>query len=268
MNFKNGFYDGISNEDYHSSDRLGASKCKTLLDNPYLFLNPPERVETTAFNLGSAVHSLVLEPHKFESEFVIAPQVDKRTKVGKATWAEFIEASEGKTVLTADEGDMAREMAQNVLNSRAGVLLENAQYKEWSAFSEIDGKEVQCRPDAYSESLGIVFDLKTTDDAKPASFAKSVAKFGYHLQHAFYQDVMTSLDKPAHRFIFIVVSKKAPYMVSVNELTQESVDLGRERYKKAFAIHDKIDEYKEPIFRADDGEYINMISLPAWAFYE
>ena len=40
------------------------------------------REPTPSMMLGTAVHSLVLEPEKFDTDVVVAPVVDKRTKIG------------------------------------------------------------------------------------------------------------------------------------------------------------------------------------------
>lgn len=260
----------MTNDAYHAeTEHLSSSKIKTLLDNPYLFLNPPEREETPYFAIGSATHSLVLEPHKFEEEFAVAPECDRRTKIGKETWENFVTSSAGKTVLTSQDYETAKNMSEALLkNDYVRFLLQNG-VAECSFFSEIDGKKVKCRPDYYREDMGIIIDLKTTDDASPDGFLKTVANYGYYIQDPFYCDTLTSLGKHVNKFVFIAVEKKAPYMIGIYELDPVAKDFGRDEYKRAFAIHDRIGTYSEPTYKdITTGDVVQTITLPNWVFYK
>ena len=73
---------GLTNEAYRAMDGLSASDIKALLANPYKFKRGIKRPASTAQNIGSAVHSLILEPENFERDFIIA-DFDRRTKSGK-----------------------------------------------------------------------------------------------------------------------------------------------------------------------------------------
>jgi hypothetical protein len=92
-------YDGIQ--------ALNQSGAKELLKSPahyQAYLNRT-REESKALRVGTAVHKLALEGlDAYNATHAIAPEVDKRTKEGKAAWAEFATANEGKAILTADEG--------------------------------------------------------------------------------------------------------------------------------------------------------------------
>lgn len=56
--------------------------------------------QTTALLVGSAVHKMVLEPETFDSEFVIAPDINRRTKNGKEEYADFLKSAAGKSIIT------------------------------------------------------------------------------------------------------------------------------------------------------------------------
>ena len=62
-----------------------------------------EQVETSALVLGKALHCRVFEPAEFGKRYAIAPSVDKRTKEGKELYADFVQQSEGLTVLTREQ---------------------------------------------------------------------------------------------------------------------------------------------------------------------
>jgi len=119
-------------------------------------------------------------------------------------------------------------MARNV-KAIAGGLLQGG-VAEQAFFSEFDGIPVKCKADYYIESAGVVIDLKTTKSIK--DFKKSILDYGYGTQSAFYLDVLRSLEKPAQRFIFILVETSKPYMVSVQEMQIESIEEGRTIYSE------------------------------------
>jgi hypothetical protein len=106
-----------------------------------------------------------------------------------------------------------------------------------------------------------VLDLKTTADASPEQFSRSCASFGYALQNAFYIDCCEAAGLEAHSFIICTVENSAPYLCTVYELDDLSVEWGRDHYKKA------LNRYREclalddwPGFPSD----ITTISLPSW----
>jgi len=132
---------------------------------------------------------------------------------------------------------------------------------------ERTGLLMRCRPDRRTDS-GIIIDLKSTEDASPEEFARSIANYRYHVQEPLYVDGtneairQAKLDMALSRFmVFIAVEKKPPYAVGVYKLDIESVDIGRMEYRedmtklaKAFAT----DEW--PAY----GDTVQSISLPAW----
>lgn len=230
------------------------------------------RFDSPAFNLGSAVHKLVLEKEDFEDEFAVAPLVDKRTKIGKATWQEFVDSSDGKIVLTAQEYEIAEEMTKAVESVKASAKFLKDGIAEESYFGELEHVPCRCRPDYYNKKLGLVIDLKTTVDGSAKGFASSVAKFNYHIQVAFYTDLMRSLGHVVNKFLFICVEKSFPHLVSFYELDETAIELGRTKYKELLELYKYCKEKDEWWGYADfDGQKINAVqtlSLPQWKFYE
>lgn len=74
----------------------------------------------------------------------------------------------------------------------------------------------------------IVPDLKKTVSAQPDEFARSVAKYGYAQQAAWYLDAVRALNLDADpAFVFVVIEDKAPYLVSVLQLSLVDLNRGR-----------------------------------------
>jgi len=109
----------------------------------------------------------------------------------------------------------------------------------------------------------IIADYKTADSAEPAKFAKAVADYSYHQQHAWYADGLAALYGALPSFIFVVQEKTPPYLVSVVELEPEAVRIGRARNERA------IDIYRHCVKTGDWPGYTDTepapIMLPAWA---
>ena len=75
---KAGWYRDIPNEEYHRSNGTSSSSLKTLLEQTpahleYNRTHPKDSTEN--MKLGTLVHMLVLEPDKFEEEYIIVPDM-------------------------------------------------------------------------------------------------------------------------------------------------------------------------------------------------
>lgn len=256
----------MSNADYHAHPALGSSNLKQILQNPYVFAMGIKQEQTAAMALGSAVHTMVLEPHKFDEEFAIAPEYDGRTKEGKEIRASFEASCIGKTILKQSDYEIANRCRDAVKSAIAPFF--KSGIAEASFFSEFDGIAVKCRPDWYNSDIATIVDLKVVQDASPDGFTKAIANFQYYLQSALYIDVLRSLGHDVAKFVFVAVEKDSCNMVGVYELSPEAIDFGRSEIKRAIDIYKRIDEFKRPIFKdTQTGDVVQMLSLPSWVYY-
>lgn len=266
----------MRNSEYHARAEISKSDLDLLAKSPYLLkLKKDGKYQSEASPsqiLGSAVHKLVLEKDDFINEFAIEPNLDKRTKDGKAEYNEFLAKNSHKIIIKSDEFEKADLIANSVLEMKATANFLKDGKAEQSYFSEIDGVKVKCRPDFYNENLGLIIDLKTTSDASPNGFMKSIANFNYHIQTAFYSDILRSLGKKVNKFLFIAVETKEPYLVGFYELDEAAIEKGREKYKELLNLwkwcveNDCYFQYGD--FK--DGKFnpVKTLNLPAWKFYE
>lgn len=266
----------MTNKEYHARPEISKSDLDLLARSPYHYKHKDEfeRKDSAALVLGSAVHKLVLEPKDFFSEFSVEPNVDKRTKEGKAIYNDFLANLGDKTALSGETYDIVKQIANAVNSMRETAVFLRDGLAEQSYFSEIDGVAVKCRPDFFNENLGLCIDLKTTSDASADGFARSVASFNYHVQAAFYGDILRSLGKTVNNFLFIAVETKKPFMVGFYTLDDAAIEQGRktylallERYKLCLARGEWWGYARfEP--RSERIEAIQTLSLPTWKFYE
>jgi exodeoxyribonuclease VIII len=251
----------ISNADYHADPAISASQLKTVMQSPYHYWSrylDPDRVAmvpTAAMRLGSLVHCAVLEPDELSKRYQLAP--DRRTKEGKAAVIEM--AAAGIEAVSETDLAQALQMADAVRsNSTAALLLSNGAAEQSFWFDDIPTRmRCKCRPDWLSADGATIVDLKTCQDASPASFAKAVANFGYQIQAAHY--LAGTL---ATRFIFVAVEKTAPYAIGVYELDTEALIHGSIARHNALQI---LQDCKAVNGYPGYTDGIQTLQLPGWA---
>ena len=229
----------------------------------------PKRVEpepTAAMLLGTAVHTLVLETDQFAERYVAAPEgIDRRYKAGKELFAEWEAQAAGRTVLTKADADLIQAMGRAVHGHPAAAYLLGLPGKAetthmWT--DEATGLECKCRPDWLVDDGSMIVDLKTTEDASPAGFAKSIAAWRYHCQASWYLDgIQKSTGRRPEQFIFICVEKKAPHAVAVYAADAEMVAAGQVTAARDMLL---LAECRDADYWPAYSDQIETISLPPW----
>jgi len=260
MGYTPGIYGGISNADYHADPALGSTSLKTLATKtPAHYKYDQEHPKTSdAFDLGTVVHSLILEGDESGVEVWDFPAWT--TKVAKESREESRAA--GKIPLLTKDWEQVKAMRDAVTAHPIARSMFTGHKAEQSVFWEEDGLMLKCRPDAWKP--GTLIDLKTARDANPNTFGKTAHEYGYHQSAAHYIDgvkAATGEDLPFH---FVLVEKTEPYLVSVVELDVEAVNLGRQLNDRAKRI------YRECVESGNWPGYPSgeLVSLPMWAIYQ
>ena len=267
-----------TNEEYHSFSLAIPSISKSGLDlinqSPAVFkqqaidgLRPPPG---RALIIGSAFHAMVLEPELFEAEYAVSPRVDRRTKVGKQMWAEFIEAHPGKTHLTEQEARGLQRMQDAVMSHDLASTILNLDGEAEKPIYWRDPKLdvlCKCKPD-WLTSDGIVVDVKTTG-VPIDQWWKSAIKFRYHVQDAWYSrgvEQMLGIENP--RFLFIVVEKGdyGPNHVGVFELASEPREEGARLADANLATFANCIETNQWPGTYDTQQLPMVIAYPSWAY--
>ena len=226
----------LTNAQYHASPAISKSGLDLIRKAPALYAyrrwNPQE--QTPAMRLGTLTHTVVLEPEVFARSVIVRPKgIDRRTSAGKLAWAEFEVQAEGREIITAEEMSKLCEIQQAVHNHPAAAkALAGSPVIEQSIFWDADGIACRCRPDAVTER-GVIVDLKTTSDASPEGFARSIASYRYHVQAAFYSDgYRAAFGEPPRGFVFIAVETEPPYLVAVYVASMTMTSRGRFDYRE------------------------------------
>ena len=105
---------------------------------------------TPALLFGQVAHKLLLEPEDFDTDFAVAPVVDKRTKVGKEMWAQFCADADGKTVVDADIYEQCMAMVSAArLNPLVNDMLEGNHEEPFFWTDPDTGVQCKARLDSW-----------------------------------------------------------------------------------------------------------------------
>jgi hypothetical protein len=200
-----------------------------------------------------------------------APKMDRRTKEGKALWAE-LQASP-MTIVTADEYDRCTKVRDAVRSHPfAGELLRGKGVNEVSAVWRDPDTGLPCKArydrltslqmtDGAGTPWSAIVDIKTAVDAGTRGFSSAAGRYAYHEAAAFYLDGAFAISPRPRKFFWIAVEKDPPYAVAVYEIGDASVDAGRDAYKAHLA------QYAECIASGvwpGYGDGAQYLDIPAW----
>lgn len=264
-----GVYENLPAEAYHADPALSSTGARRLLECPAKFAFEREHgtEPTRAMELGTAAHLSVLG---VGPDVVIVDAANYRTKKAQAD-AEVARA-EGAVPLLPHEYDRVQAMAEVIRqHPKAGPL-----FTPGTGRSEVSlvwddratGVRRRARLDWVREPVPggrlIVTDYKTTADASPEGIRKTVATYGYHQQAAWYLDGAHAcgLAPDGAAFVFIFQEKTPPYVVTVAELTPDTLRKGAARNRAAISLYrDCVASGRWPGYSDD----IEHIALPTWA---
>jgi hypothetical protein len=185
--------------------------------------------DTPAMSFGRAFHCYVLEPEVFAATYAVVPDFgDCRNKGNKEAKIRWFEENDGKAFIDQGTLDGVRGMAAAVHRHPAAhrILMAGAAEVTLRWTDEHTGLACKSRADYYVAEKALVADLKSTEDASPEGFARSVAKFRYHVQDALYRDAFRACGAPIQHFALIAVEKEPPYAVAVYTLDEDAVARG------------------------------------------
>ena len=260
----------IESEEYYAHPALSHSRLKLIERSPAHFHHwmVHAKESSDALNFGRLFHASILEPETVASEFLVAPDVDRRTKAGKETHAAFIEAAAGKTVMTQADFEVARSMSEAISADEAARSLvfeavASGRVEEAHLWNDrFYGVEMKAKADAVL-SDGTILDLKTTQDASPSSFASSIARYGYHTQAAWYARALQASGQDFRRFVIVAVEKTPPYAVGVYVIDREAIKAGEQRIRRWVSTYtDCVANCSWPGYTSGQ---VMSIGMPAWA---
>ena len=264
MKLEPGINKEISNEDYHLDRNYeSSSSLKLFLKDSrefykkYILGEKRDDGYKSAYDFGSYIHSLILEPEKTDSEFIV---FDGLTRRGKA-WTDFKEANQDRIIMTKSQDLMASSLIEAYTDNKETQGLIQDGCAEHTLCTNLEGMDIKVRVDYIKE--GMVIDLKTTSDpCDKYSAAKTIIRFDYDLSAALYVDAFNSYTGKKHDFIFVFLNKQNND-VAVLKASDKLLENGRRKYKAA--IRGLLKARKTGIFYK---EGVQEVELPSWAEFK
>lgn len=235
-----------------AKDYDSGSDFKNALHSPrhYAFNKANISESTPSMNLGTMVHTMILEPETFSDKYFVFkksmyPFPDrspllKENKEAKEQ-AENQVISAGGMLVTEELFDQAVGMGTSIMaNPEAYKMFKVCDHREESIYVKlrINGvvRKIRIRPDAYGETFYI--SLKTTKDASPNGFVWEADNYMYALSEALYYDVLTQVMKSITQGYIVAVESAKPYNCAIYDILQfpEFLEYGRFLYKRAIKI--------------------------------
>ncbi len=253
LRLKPGIHLDIASADYFAdpceSPSLTQSIASVLLDRSprhaalrHPRLNPAwEPYEDTKFNIGNAAHKLLIGRGK---ELVIVEADDWRTKAAKE--ARDDAHAQGNVAILAHQHRTAQAMADSFIEQtseipecRTAFMPPAGGHGEVVIIADYDGVTLRSMVDWMRDTTHLD-DLKTTGiSASPDRLPYAMADGGWDLQAAIQERILDVLD-PANagrrHHYFYLQENDDPYEVTVCELPESVMTIGRAKLDKAIGI--------------------------------
>ena len=257
----------MSNAEYHANCAISKSKLDAARKSGrhlWDMLYGPSRESTAAFDLGTALHASALPGESVDEVAVRMPEgMKKTTKEGKA----FVLDNKGKIILNSSDAYVLDQMMLSLTEhpfTRSLVLGDLRGKAEQSFFctDSETGLELKARPDFILDDLRLIIDLKTTADASPKGFQRSVANYRYYVQASHYLDVVEgATGTRPQAFLFAAVEKSRPFNTAVYMADQAMIDLGKQHAREDL---DNIKKWMVEDHFPGYSEQVEEVSLPKW----
>jgi len=234
-----GVYHNVPAETYFEWEAVSNSKLSLMNRSPMHYRHGFGEA-SAAMRLGSLVHSGVLEPLSIAVRYVFMPDYSSHpdnvtgngdrsfssaTKFVKSMQEKFIALHHDKEIIGKSEYDTMIGMATAIqANNQAREILRDGVAEECAVWTDgRTGLRCKARIDWLKGSTGQFCDLKTTQDA--GEFERSIVKFGYHRQMAFYARGLRANGIDAEPWI-LAVEKSAPYGCRTAPMSIDAIDHG------------------------------------------
>lgn len=265
-----GVYQSVPESDYRAWDAINYSALKHgARSMRHVKQALDERTESTdAQTLGTALDLFVLDHPAFMRRTAVAPDVDKRTKAGKAEWESFCVENAGRLILTLDQWDAVKRMGEALRRhpAAARLLAAPGHTQTCAVWRDIQtGVLCKGRLDKFIPGK-LIFDLKTTRDASPRGFGRAVAEYGYHMQMAWYGEgyrtATGGFELPIEEPLLLAVENEPPHAVAVYRLDDAAMRAGSERMERLVAMYAEARKAGRWDAYPDD---VQTLSVPGWA---
>lgn len=231
-------------EDYNKHEGLRRSDLWNINRSPYYFKTQLDNKNepSPAMLFGIAAHKMILEPDTFFDEYAAAPDVDKRTKVGKEEWQKFIDdcVKNDKSAIANSDFAKIKDMAEKIeQNALAKMFLTGDHETEWYWQDLITHEKLKAKCDniAIIDNKKIIVDYKTTSSCQDGYFESTIKKYGYQFQAGFYTSGLEQITGEEHGFAFVAQETTAPYACRVYVCSNAFIANGQLKYRELLNLY-------------------------------
>jgi exodeoxyribonuclease VIII len=227
---------------YRSHEALSQSELKLIAEHSpahYRYNRRYPRPDTDPKKLGRAAHVAILEPMRFHELYIKAPDVNRRTKAGKAEWdnAEAYARQLGMEMLLADHYDAALEMRDAVRKSEVISEIFQDGVAERMCFGYVHDVHAKAQLDYYRPKAHQIIDLKSTKCASKRQFERDIRSYRYHWQAVWYMDLVEAITGHAPTFTIVAVETSPPYCSAIYTIKQDLATIARHEMMGAVRLY-------------------------------
>lgn len=256
-------------DDYVGIEAVSITRLKELLRSPqhyrYRMTHPKESAPLT---LGRSAHCATLEPERFYAEHAIWMRRTESGNLGPRNgkhWDAFRAEHDGKIIITEDEFVAVVDIQAAVRGNADAMRYLRKGDPEVSLRWPFFGRQCKGRVDWITtiDRVPTLVGVKSSVDCRPFQFGAQAARFGYHLQWAFYHDGYETITGKAPRMVEIVVESKPPHAVVVYVIPNEVILQGRDEYTELFKLLEECERNNDwPGPAVGEQE----LTLPSWVY--
>lgn len=239
-----GMWAGVPYDVYKVFPARNSTQLKKMFKKPADALKGSQENRSTV--IGKATHSCIFEPDTMDELYDVCPYTSWKDVQQYRERAKKINPM--VTVLSQEDASLINKIRANVAKHNDLQEYLSGTFHELTVIFRYREHLCKARLDAVrkiNESIMII-DLKTCLDATWEEFAKTINRYKYHFQAAFYrlamrQALLLNSDTPVH-FLFVAAEKEGNCDIALYELISDSMDQGQLMVDQALDIWEKCEE--------------------------
>lgn len=240
----------------NAKDYVSKSALTQIKESPAHYKYGEPFVETPEIIFGRAYHCYILQPEKFKKDYYVfddsmifdtlianGAKSPRATKEYKEWKDEQFSMNDGKTFIDKQDFERMQAMKGKLLTHPYANVLISKGIPEKGLIGEIETKSgqigIKLIPDLRNDNKRVCIELKTTIRASRDDFPKEAANYDYHIQAAFYSDMLELYynDGRPVKFIFIAQEKRMPFAFNIFEADPQFISQGRYEYENLLSLY-------------------------------
>lgn len=229
------------------------------------WVDETDDADTPAMRFGRAYHDRVLLPDLFAKTYQVPPYFgDMRSSTSRKDRDDWLAANPGVVLLPPDDREKMEAMREALFRDPyiAALFADGDSEVTLRCTDEATGLRCKARADRWNRRKRYMVDLKTTDDASPRAFGRSVVRYGYDVTHAHYTECAKACGEPIDEYLIVAQEKRAPYLAAVYQLDAAAEARGYEIRQRG------IDKMAACMSSGEWPGYprgVQPLALPGWA---